>query len=259
MFKKILFLICLLFTLSLFISCSGGTPELPYFNTGEPATPDELKIDRLFPSQSVKQWVYNYREFKYSYYYEQVLYEFNATEKWDVLENSSEGSHTYITIDKYGEGYFRSSKIYFKKTPSSLHWWGIKFSYDNYIRGFEGKLLLFPVQANSSWDTIIPFESHDQYLHLGKGRNTVSTISEEVYTPAGTFSHCVRNDFTATDTQDIPDYGYSTLGFAITFWFAPDVGIVKIKSVLTIDSFNYPEKDDRFEIYRTLESYEWMN
>jgi len=252
MSERIFYILLILLSLSLLNSCGAMAPSLPAFNPGDSATEEELQIDRLFPTQSVKKWVYNFREVKYSNYYDMIIYEFNTTETWNVLPADA----PYTAIRQSGQSYYVTTRSVYKKSSSALLLNNLKYEYESEARGFNGMLLYLPVQLGFTWKADLPFQGHDFYLTMEDGENKISTISDITYTPAGTFNHCVRTDFTASGTKNFLDTGSVSVSCAITSWYAPDVGLVKSKSVLNMKSYQDSSIDERIDINRELESYE---
>jgi len=252
MLKRIFHILLISISLSLLISCDAQTPSLPAFNPGDSATEEELQIDRLFPTQSIKKWNYKFREVKYSYYYDMVIYEFNGTETWEVFP----ADPPYVSIRQSGQGYFVTTRAVYKKTSSTLILNNLKYEYESDPQGFNGMLLYLPVQLGFTWKADLPFQGHDFYLTMKDGENKISTISDIAYTPAGTFSHCVRTDFTADNIKTFQDTGSASVSCAITNWYTPDIGIVKNKSVLNITSTQDTSIDEKIDINRELQSYE---
>jgi len=252
MVKRIFYIFLISISLSLLNSCGAAAPSLPSFNPGDSATEEELQMDRLFPTQSVKKWIYKFREVKYSSYYDMIIYEFNSTETWDVLPADA----PCVAIRQSGDSYFVTTRAVYKKTSSTLILNNLKYEYESETQGFNGMLLYLPVQLGFTWKAALPFQGHDYYLTMEDGENKISTISDIAYTPAGTFNHCVRTDFTASGTKTFIDTGSVSVSCAITTWYAPDVGIVKSKSVLNMKSIQDSSIDERIDINRELESYE---
>ncbi|MEQ8187591.1 MAG: hypothetical protein ABRQ39_06425 [Candidatus Eremiobacterota bacterium] len=252
MAERIFYILLISLSLSLLNSCGAATPDLPAYNTGDAATEEELQMDRLFPSQSVSKWIYKFREVKYSNYYDMIIYEFNSNETREVLPSDA----PYVAIRQSGEGYFVTTRAVYKKTSSALILNNLKYEYESDLQGFNGMLLYLPVQLGFTWKADLPFQGHDYYLAMEDGENRISTISDIAYTPAGTFNHCVRTDFTASGTKNFLDTGSVSVSCAITSWYAPDVGLVKSKSVLNISSYQDSSIDERIDINRELESYE---
>ena len=252
MLKHFFYILLISMSLSLLISCDAQTPSLPAFNPGDSATEAELQIDRLFPTQSVKKWIYKFREVKYSNYYDMTIYEFNSTETWEVLPADA----PYVAIRQSGQGYFITTRAVYKKTSSTLILNNLKYEYESDPQGFNGMLLYLPVQLGFTWKADLPFQGHDFFLTMEDGENKISTISDIAYTPAGTFNHCVRTDFTASGIRTFQDTGSANVSCAITSWYAPDTGMVKSKSVLNITSTQDTSIDERIDINRELESYE---
>lgn len=252
MLKYFFYILLISSCLSLLNSCGAVAPSLPPFNPGDSATEEELQIDRLFPTQSVKKWIYKFREVKYSNYYDMTIYEFNSTETWEVLP----ADDPYAAIRQSGEGYFVTTRAVYKKTSSALILNNLKYEYESDLYGFNGMLLYLPVRPGFTWKANLPFQGHNFFLTMEDGENKISTISDIAYTPAGTFNHCVRTDFTANNIKTFQDTGSVSVACAITSWYAPDTGMVKNKSVLNIKSTQDTSIDERIDINRELESYE---
>ncbi len=252
MAERIFYILLISLSLSILNSCGATAPSLPAFNTGDAATEEELQMDRLFPSQSVSKWIYRFREVKYSNYYDMIIYEFNSNETREVLPADA----PYVAIRQSGDSYFATTRAVYKKTSSTLILNNLKYEYETDTQGFNGMLLYLPVQLGFTWKADLPFQGHDYYLTMEDGENKISTISDIAYTPAGTFNHCVRTDFTASGTKTFVNTGSVSVSCAITSWYAPDVGLVKSKSVLNISSYEDSSIDERIDINRELESYE---
>jgi len=135
-----------------------------------------------------------------------------------------------------------------------LFWTGLKDEYKSSEHLFDGKLLIYPLEVNSSWKTDMPFYGSDFYIKLS-GTNKVSTVSDIVETPAGNFPHCVRIDFTVTERLNVTGTGLSDVSGVINYWYTPDIGIVKTRLFIKVESIDDNTINESSEVTRILEGY----
>jgi hypothetical protein len=95
--------------------------------------------------------------------------------------------------------------------------------------------LRFPLAVGTTWDTSEPAGFGADQLTL-EGTAHITSISDSVTVPAGTFRRCVRIDSEAAGQMRVEHlYGRNVAGDAnfernTTLWLAPDVGPVKYVS-----------------------------
>ncbi len=242
------------------VSCmNSGEPVLPALNPGSKANPDELTLSCLFPVQTGRNWTYRYRENKFSYHYNRIICDSSYLERWTVMENNRNPGNTqnYISVkreDKDNSSVINRMEYYLNNNNSFFLWYGFKDEQKHEEHSFDAKLLIFPLETNSSWTTDIPFDGSDFYVKI-KGINKISTVSDVVNSPAGTFIHCVRADFTAKEKLNITGAGLSDVEGIISYWYAPNIGIVETRLFIRVKSIEKPEIDEKSEITRILESY----
>ncbi|MEO2006547.1 MAG: RNA polymerase sigma factor, partial [Candidatus Poribacteria bacterium] len=99
------------------------------------------------------------------------------------------------------------------------------------------RVLASDISVGSSWEDRIDNDSgHNLLWRLRGGHelvavSTVESVSDDVVTPAGRFTRClrVRTAITAPDGRVSPDYTGRARGGARLAWYAPGVGCVKAR------------------------------
>jgi hypothetical protein len=260
MIKRAIFYIFSTIILIISLSCMNSNDTvLPALNPGSKANPDELTLNCLFPVQVGRNWTYRYRENKFSYHYNRIICDSSSLETWKVIENNGNPGNTqnYISVKRENQNdssVINRMEYYLNNNNSSFLWYGFKDENKNEEHSFDGKLLVFPLEINSSWTTDIPFDGSDFYVKI-KGINKISTVSDVVNSPAGTFIHCVRADFTAKERLNVTGAGLSDVEGIISYWYAPNIGIVETRLFIRVKSLDRPEIDEKSEITRILERY----
>ena len=255
MYKRLSLVFILIISIFIFPSCNDSSVGLPDFNPGDKASPDELSLNRLFPVENGRKWIYTSQETNYSYYYNRIISDDSCKEEWKVSKEDTEP----VLIKRIYEdnaGETKTSVMSLSQTQVELLWTGFEENSD--IHQFNGKLLISPLQINSSWNTLIPFEGKDFYIEI-PGINRISTISDIVTTPAGTFNHCVRTDFTANERLNVSGAGLSNVNGALSYWYAPDIGIVQIRIIVKVQSIDNNTINESREIVKVLDTYGLSN
>lgn len=252
--KKSFFLIYFLLLISL-VSCKGSNEViLSNFNSDETLKRDDLTLTGLFPANPGRTWIYQCRETNYSYYYNYILSDVTTREIWKIEKDNRENNKVILMKRKKDDitGYQSESELLFLTDSSELLWNRLKEEKGDYI--FNAKLLTFPLQESTSWETTIPFDGYGFYVEI-PGTNKISTLSETVNIPAGTFSNCIRTDFSAQKQLQVRGAGLSDVNGTITYWYGPDIGIIKMRLLIKVESLENNTVNESTEIIKSLESY----